>query len=74
MIIKNRISQIKKNEPPQLSDDAIDFNEFIDDIDISLSQLELLGCNGYVESFSNIIIRQLNEVGYDRRPFQYDKK
>ena len=62
-----------KNEP-QFSDSALNFTEFIDDIDISLTQLEMLESNGYVECFSKTIIKELNDVGYDRRPFQYDKK
>jgi hypothetical protein len=64
----------KKNEAPQLPADAMNFSDFVDKIDVSLTQFEMLECSGYVEGFSNTIIKELNDLEYDERPFQYDKK
>ena len=48
--------------------DAMNISEFIDKISLQLSDLESIGKLGYVEGISNIIIKNLNALDFDKRP------
>jgi hypothetical protein len=48
--------------------DALNLTDFIDNINLQLSDLETVGKRGYVEGISNIIIRGLNELEVEKRP------
>jgi hypothetical protein len=48
--------------------DAMNMSEFINSIQLKLSDLENIGKNGYVEGMSNIIIKQLNDTDMYKRP------
>jgi len=48
--------------------DAMNMSEFINSIQLKLSDLENIGKNGYVEGVSNIIIKQLNDTDMYKRP------
>jgi hypothetical protein len=48
--------------------DAMNMSEFINSIELKLSDLENIGKLGYVEGMSNIIIKQLNDTDMYKRP------
>jgi len=48
--------------------DAMNMSEFINSIEIKVSDLENMGKIGYVEGMSNIIIKQLNDTDMYKRP------
>ena len=48
--------------------DAMNMSEFINSIQLKLSDLENVGKLGYVEGMSNIIIKQLNDTDMYKRP------
>ena len=48
--------------------DAMNMSEFINSIEINVSDLENIGKLGYVEGMSNIIIKQLNDTDMYKRP------
>jgi len=48
--------------------DALNMSEFINSIEIKVSDLENMGKIGYVEGMSNIIIKQLNDTDMYKRP------
>ena len=48
--------------------DALNMSEFINSIEIKVSDLENMGKLGYVEGMSNIIIKQLNDTDINKRP------
>ena len=48
--------------------DAMNMSEFINSIEIKVSDLENMGKLGYVEGMSNIIIKQLNDTDMYKRP------
>ena len=48
--------------------DAMNMSDFINSIDIKISDLVNIGKLGYVEGMSNIIIKQLNDTDINKRP------
>jgi hypothetical protein len=48
--------------------DAMNMSEFINSIQLKISDLENIGKVGYVEGISNIIIKQLNDTQINKRP------
>jgi hypothetical protein len=48
--------------------DALNMSEFINSIELKMSDLENIGKLGYVEGMSNIIIKQLNDTDMYKRP------
>ena len=48
--------------------DALNMSDFINSIELKLSDLENMGKLGYVEGMSNIIIKQLNNTELNKRP------
>ena len=48
--------------------DALNMSEFINSIELKLSDLENMGKLGYIEGMSNIIIKQLNDTDMYKRP------
>ena len=48
--------------------DAMNMSEFINSIQLKISDLENIGKLGYVEGMSNIIIKQLNDTDLNKRP------
>jgi hypothetical protein len=48
--------------------DAMNMSEFINSIQLKISDLENIGKNGYVEGMSNIIIKHLNDTDVNKRP------
>ena len=48
--------------------DAMNMSEFINSIQVKISDLENIGKNGYVEGMSNIIIKHLNDTDVNKRP------
>ena len=48
--------------------DAMNMSEFINSIQLKISDLENIGKVGYVEGMSNIIIKQLNDTDINKRP------
>ena len=48
--------------------DAMNMSEFINSIELKISDLENIGKLGYVEGMSNIIIKQLNDTDMYKRP------
>ena len=48
--------------------DAMNMSEFINSIEIKISDLVNIGKLGYVEGMSNIIIKQLNDTELNKRP------
>lgn len=48
--------------------DALNLSEFIDKIEVSLSDLETTGKIGYAEGISKVFIKNLNEINYTDRP------
>ena len=55
--------------------DAMNIMDFVDSIQLQLSDLERVGEIGYVEGISNIIVKNLNELDVSQRPVHCtDKK
>jgi hypothetical protein len=55
--------------------DAMNITEFVDSIQLQLSDLERVGEIGYVEGISNIIVKNLKQLDVDKRPVHCtDKK
>jgi hypothetical protein len=55
--------------------DAMNITEFVESIQLQLSDLEKVGEVGYVEGISNIIVKNLNELDVTQRPVHCtDKK
>jgi len=48
--------------------DAMNMSDFIDSIEIKISDLVNIGKLGYVEGVSNIIMKQLNDTDMNKRP------
>jgi uncharacterized C2H2 Zn-finger protein len=48
--------------------DAMNINEFIESIEVSIEDLKYLGKNGYVEGISKLIIDKLQQIDVTRRP------
>ena len=48
--------------------DALNIEDFVNNIKLKLSDLDKVGQLGYVEGISNIIIRGLNELDVEKRP------
>jgi hypothetical protein len=48
--------------------DAMNMSDFINSIQLKISDLENIGKNGYVEGMSNIIIKHLNNTDVNKRP------
>jgi len=48
--------------------DAINLSEFVNQIQISLIDLEETGRLGYAEGISQVFIKNLNEIDYNKRP------
>jgi hypothetical protein len=48
--------------------DAITIQQFIDNISISIEDLESVGTNGYVKGISDIVLKQLNTLDVTKRP------
>jgi hypothetical protein len=48
--------------------DAVNIDQFIKDIQISISDLENVGNQGYVQGISDIIIKNLRTLGLTKRP------
>jgi hypothetical protein len=48
--------------------DAMNMSEFINSIQLKVTDLENIGKLGYVEGVSNIIIKQLNDTDMNKRP------
>jgi hypothetical protein len=58
---------------PQFSNTAINFIQFLDDINIELSHFENVAIKGCITSFMEVIEEQLQMVEPEERPFHYDK-
>jgi hypothetical protein len=48
--------------------DAINMSDFVNQLQVSLSDLETTGRIGYAEGISKIFIKNLNEINYTNRP------
>ena len=48
--------------------DAITIKQFIDNIQISLEDLESVGRNGYIKGISDIVLKELNTLDVTKRP------
>ena len=48
--------------------DAINMSDFVNQLHVSLSELETTGKIGYVEGISKVFIKNLNEINYTDRP------
>jgi len=48
--------------------DAMNIKEFVDSVQLELSDLENVGKSGYIEGISNIIIKNLNALEMEKRP------
>ena len=48
--------------------DAINMTDFIEQIQVSLTDLETTGTLGYAEGISKVFIKNLNEINYNDRP------
>jgi len=48
--------------------DAININDFIQNIDVQLKELENVGTGGYVSGITNIILSRLNQLDISKRP------
>jgi len=48
--------------------DAMNINEFIESIEVSIEDLKYLGKNGYVDGISKLIIDKLQQIDVTRRP------
>ena len=48
--------------------DAINMTDFVNQIQVSLSELEDTGKLGYAEGISKVFIKNLNEIDYTERP------
>ena len=48
--------------------DAMNIKDFIDSVELELSDLENVGKSGYIEGISSIIIKNLNALDVEKRP------
>ena len=48
--------------------DAMNINEFIESIEVSIEDLKYLGKNGYVEGISKLLIDKLQQIDVTKRP------
>jgi hypothetical protein len=48
--------------------DAMNIKDFVDSVQLELSDLENVGKSGYIEGISNIIIKNLNALEMEKRP------
>jgi hypothetical protein len=48
--------------------DAMNIKEFVDSVQLELSDLEKVGKSGYIEGISSIIIKNLNALEMEKRP------
>ena len=48
--------------------DAMNMKDFIDSVELELSDLENVGKSGYIEGISSIIIKNLNALDVEKRP------
>jgi glutaredoxin-related protein len=48
--------------------DAMNINEFIESIEVSIEDLKYLGKNGYVDGISKLLIDKLQQIDVTRRP------
>ena len=48
--------------------DAMNISEFVESVKISLTDIEKVGSQGYVEGISNIILQNLSELDVCKRP------
>jgi hypothetical protein len=48
--------------------DAMNIKEFVDSVQLELSDLEKVGKSGYIEGISSIIIKNLNALEVEKRP------
>ena len=48
--------------------DAINMTDFVNQLQVSLSELEDTGTLGYAEGISKVFIKNLNEIDYNQRP------
>jgi len=48
--------------------DAMNIKEFVDSVQLELTDLENVGKSGYIEGISNIIIKNLNALDMEKRP------
>ena len=49
--------------------DAMNINQFIDNIQVSFEDIENLSNNGYVKGITDIIVKELNTLDVTQRPF-----
>jgi hypothetical protein len=54
--------------------DAMNINDFVDSLQIQLSDLENVGKNGFVAGISNLIIKNLNALDITQRPVHCNDK
>jgi hypothetical protein len=47
---------------------AMNIKDFVDSVELELSDLENVGKNGYIQGISNIIIKNLNALEVEKRP------
>jgi hypothetical protein len=47
---------------------AMNIKDFVDNVQLDLADLENVGKSGYIEGISNIIIKNLNALEFDKRP------
>lgn len=47
---------------------AMNIKDFVDHVQLDLADLENVGKSGYIEGISNIIIKNLNALEFDKRP------
>jgi len=62
------------NVIPKFSNTALNFTQFLDEINIELSHFESVAVKGCVTCFMQVIEDQLQMVEPDERPFHYDKQ
>jgi hypothetical protein len=48
--------------------DAVNMSDFIDNVNIEMEDMENYANNGFVEALSTVVIRNLEELGTERRP------
>jgi hypothetical protein len=68
----NNVFKMAPQIPP-FSNTAINFIQFLDDINIELSHFENVAIKGCITSFMEVIEDQLQMVEPEERPFHYDK-
>lgn len=68
----NKVCNAKIEIPP-FSKSALNFIQFLDDINIELTHFENIANKGCVSSFIGVIEEQLQMIDPEERPFNYDK-